>query len=507
MAMVSVVWTGIVRARFAGRGKPWMWRALHSVAYLSWPIALTHWLTAGRAAAAWVVVSYIVCVLFVLIALAVRLSVSLGRRKDFASTSTGSIKPVGKLVPTSTPGVKARSKRRDRGGEPVVEPIATRLVADRGNAPAAVLDSWVPAAPVSPGAPVGARPSAGPAAPVTARPSVGPVAPVTARPAPGPDAPVSGRPYEDVYRPPASRSRRFAGQEEPGRDRYDDDRYVEAPVSGGRFADAVYEEAGDDDADADYDEDRYEAEPRGRRSADDEDRPRRPRRNADRFDEVTRPISPRAVHEGRRPYDDADQAPRRPGPMRYDGDARPRRYADEPDAAPQARRYAEQDEPVPRPRRDRPVEPQRPGARARRHADQEEPPVARPRRYADDEYREPPRPRTPRYDDQQPRGRYAVDDEPAPRVRRDRAAADRDPGRHSRGDLMPPADPWGGIDGGRLNDMPADETPTLIDMASRRARRAIAEAPRATSRGSRRRSAVSDDADDMYWRQLRGEAQ
>jgi len=48
--MVLVMWTGIARSRFIGRGKPWMWRSIHAISYLMWPIALVHGLSAGRAA-------------------------------------------------------------------------------------------------------------------------------------------------------------------------------------------------------------------------------------------------------------------------------------------------------------------------------------------------------------------------------------------------------------------------------------------------------------------------
>ncbi|MEV0429888.1 hypothetical protein [Micromonospora sp. NPDC050495] len=78
--MVSVLWTGLVRVRFAGVGPRWFWRALHSMAYLSWPFALVHGLNAGRAAKTWVLLSYLACVLLVVLALLVRLSVHLGRR-------------------------------------------------------------------------------------------------------------------------------------------------------------------------------------------------------------------------------------------------------------------------------------------------------------------------------------------------------------------------------------------------------------------------------------------
>ncbi|MFI9528945.1 ferric reductase-like transmembrane domain-containing protein [Micromonospora rosaria] len=78
--MVSVLWTGLIRARFAGTGPKWLWRALHSTAYVSWPFALIHGLNAGRPAATWVNLSYLVCVLLVVVALFVRLSVTLGKR-------------------------------------------------------------------------------------------------------------------------------------------------------------------------------------------------------------------------------------------------------------------------------------------------------------------------------------------------------------------------------------------------------------------------------------------
>ncbi|MDO3701855.1 hypothetical protein Q3W71_09195 [Micromonospora sp. C28SCA-DRY-2] len=80
LLMVSVLWTGIVRARFAGVGPKWLWRALHSTAYLSWPFAILHGLNAGRPAKSWVVLSYLACVLLVVLALLVRLSVTFGRR-------------------------------------------------------------------------------------------------------------------------------------------------------------------------------------------------------------------------------------------------------------------------------------------------------------------------------------------------------------------------------------------------------------------------------------------
>ncbi|MGC4748444.1 hypothetical protein ACLQ28_22725 [Micromonospora sp. DT201] len=80
LLMVSVIWTGIIRARFAGVGPKWLWRTLHSTAYLAWPFAVLHGLNAGRAAKSWVVLSYLGCILLVVLALLVRFSVAVGRR-------------------------------------------------------------------------------------------------------------------------------------------------------------------------------------------------------------------------------------------------------------------------------------------------------------------------------------------------------------------------------------------------------------------------------------------
>lgn len=112
--LLSTFWIGIVRVRFAGRGRPWMWRALHSTAYVSWPVALVHGLNTGRPPATWVTLSYIGCVLLVVIALLVRLSVNLNRKKAWAATGTGSMKPVGKPASGESTGkaTAARPRRR-----------------------------------------------------------------------------------------------------------------------------------------------------------------------------------------------------------------------------------------------------------------------------------------------------------------------------------------------------------------------------------------------------------
>jgi hypothetical protein len=164
------------------------------------------------------------------------------------------------------------------------------------------------------------------------------------------------------------------------------------------------------------------------------------------------------------------------------------------DTSTRMRRYADDDEPAPRSRR-----------RAEMAFD--EGPRGGRRRAEMDEYEDVPRQRG-RYDEEPPRRgggtrfepRFGGEAEDAPRARRDRGAdiERADSGRHSRSEFV-------GFD-----DEPDDETPTLVDMASRRARRAEQESVRVQAgRGARRggRGRTSDDvADDEYWSQLRGEA-
>jgi hypothetical protein len=73
--MVLVMITGMVRARFAVRGKTWMWRSMHVLAYIAWPTAIVHGLITGRAAANWVVLSYVMSVVLVVLALVTRMIV------------------------------------------------------------------------------------------------------------------------------------------------------------------------------------------------------------------------------------------------------------------------------------------------------------------------------------------------------------------------------------------------------------------------------------------------
>jgi hypothetical protein len=71
MMIVAVV-TGLLRRRWAAKARPWMWRVMHSVAYLGWPVAIMHGLTAGRPPAGWVAWSYVASIAAVGGALVIR---------------------------------------------------------------------------------------------------------------------------------------------------------------------------------------------------------------------------------------------------------------------------------------------------------------------------------------------------------------------------------------------------------------------------------------------------
>jgi hypothetical protein len=75
--MVLAFAVGMLRRRFIPSSRKWMWRLMHCGAYIAWPIAIVHGLTAGRFAAVWVQVSWAVCVAIVGIGALTRLTVSM----------------------------------------------------------------------------------------------------------------------------------------------------------------------------------------------------------------------------------------------------------------------------------------------------------------------------------------------------------------------------------------------------------------------------------------------
>jgi DMSO/TMAO reductase YedYZ heme-binding membrane subunit len=431
--MILVMWTGLARSRFIGRGQPWMWRSIHAISYLMWPIALVHGLAAGRPAKPWVIVSYVVCILAVLVGLAVRLSVSLNRRKDFASTaaSGGAVKPVGKIVPTSNAAPK-KQRRRERERQEELAPVA-------------VVDTFEP---------------------VMAPPVMAP--PVFEEPA----APRQRRAVEDAFNEPTGMMSQRAIEDDRARGRrYANEDQIEFDEPAGRGRRYAPEETGT----------RMRMEDTGTRMRMDDTgtRMRRPEFEDTSTRMRRSDIEDTGTRMRRSEMEDTSTRMRR---VEMD-DSRSGGYE-----APRQRRYAEDEAP-----------------QGRRRADDYYEDAPRGSRHADPgDYDERPRSRSPRYADEEPprRGgrtdsRYGGEAEDAPRARRDRGADidGADSGRHSRSEF---------VDLAAEDDyIEPDETPTLVDMASRRARRS--QQKQDAGRGSRR-GAQDEVTDDDYWSQLRGEA-
>ncbi|MGC0314718.1 hypothetical protein [Kitasatospora acidiphila] len=118
--LVLVAATGVLRGRFAGSRRPWLWRVLHSTAYACWPIALAHGLTAGRQAHAWVLWGYGLCAAVVALALLVRALAHMGRHHTRARRQRGSkaYRPATKQ-PAALAHMSAPSARRDAHAQPI----------------------------------------------------------------------------------------------------------------------------------------------------------------------------------------------------------------------------------------------------------------------------------------------------------------------------------------------------------------------------------------------------
>ncbi|WP_101783885.1 hypothetical protein [Nonomuraea indica] len=115
--LVMVLVTGVVRGRFAVSGRPWMWRLLHGGAYLAWPVAVLHGLTAGRPAAGWVVWSYAACLAAVGAALLVRVLATLLRPVTLPESVAGpavSAEPLVRPEEINAPVSLAAARRRYR---------------------------------------------------------------------------------------------------------------------------------------------------------------------------------------------------------------------------------------------------------------------------------------------------------------------------------------------------------------------------------------------------------
>ena len=99
--LVVIVVTGLLRGRFASVRPAWLWRALHAVAYLCWPLAIVHGLLAGRTAKPYVDWSYGACVAVVALALVFRFAA--GPRLGETAASHAGEAPAGIPAPAIPP--------------------------------------------------------------------------------------------------------------------------------------------------------------------------------------------------------------------------------------------------------------------------------------------------------------------------------------------------------------------------------------------------------------------
>ncbi|QIY74484.1 hypothetical protein HEP84_40650 [Streptomyces sp. RLB1-33] len=117
--LALIMATGVLRGRFAG-SRPWLWRVLHSMAYVCWPISLAHGLTAGRKAHAWVLWGYGLCAALVALVLLVRVLSCLGRHRTLSRRrrSAKAYRPAA-VRPAALAALSKRSARPSTGVRPL----------------------------------------------------------------------------------------------------------------------------------------------------------------------------------------------------------------------------------------------------------------------------------------------------------------------------------------------------------------------------------------------------
>ncbi|GAB7052042.1 ferric reductase-like transmembrane domain-containing protein [Catenuloplanes indicus] len=534
--LVGTFWSGVARVKFAGKGKPWMWRAVHSVGYLAWPPALGHGLLAGRAAATWVIVSYILCVVGVVIAMLVRVIGVYNKRISQPKAVPSAAKAAGKAQAgplEAANGARATSNRPVYRGAVRNQPSAEEsLSAPRGAAwggfsdegaeqrrqrqtplPANALEETQLMSKISRDVVEEAEElvqAAARRAPATATLDEDLIETRPARRAPAPREPEPVDDYEDeAPRRPARRPLVPELVEEetpaPRRPRREDD-YEDAPPV--RRAGRDPEPEFDDDY-----EDEVPAPRRTRRPAAEapaKPAPRRSRRTEDEEEFGEAQISAAATppRRTRRAVEEPEEtaAPRRARrAAEEDDDAyvtgeyetvsrRSRRAAvDEEDevaaatAPRRARRAVDEDEEdevaiATRPRRAR---------RAAEEDDEEE--AARPRRsHRATEDAEP----------------EVAEVAPPRRARRAAPAPAPEPEEEAAVDeyWRPPANPVSRYEEEQARpDFNGDDTPTLVDLTARRAARSARPAKEAKTRRPGR-AAADEVSDDEFWARMRGEA-
>ncbi|MEU8192186.1 hypothetical protein AB0C10_00225 [Microbispora amethystogenes] len=117
---IVIVATGVMRGRFAQAERPWLWRGLHDLAYLAWPVAILHGLTAGRAAAPWVTFSYVACLAAVGAALLIRLAAA---TRPARQAATGAWAAVPATAPHAATNSTARRTVRADENQRTARPV------------------------------------------------------------------------------------------------------------------------------------------------------------------------------------------------------------------------------------------------------------------------------------------------------------------------------------------------------------------------------------------------
>lgn len=144
--LVLITATGILRGRFAGSRRPWLWRVLHSTAYACWPVSLAHGLTAGRKAHPWVLWGYGVCAALVALALLIRALSYVGRHRSLSRRRRGAkaYRPAA-VRPAALAALSTRSARHSTGARPIAS--AARSAAPTAAARRSAQSAGVPGQP------------------------------------------------------------------------------------------------------------------------------------------------------------------------------------------------------------------------------------------------------------------------------------------------------------------------------------------------------------------------
>jgi DMSO/TMAO reductase YedYZ heme-binding membrane subunit len=134
--LLVVMASGLLRARFARATRPWVWRTVHALAYVSWPLAIVHGLTAGRSSPAWATLSYVLSVGVVALAVLTRMIVVVKPREvrhtgDLISEPAPAREAAGREAGREVPGREAAGRRGPvRGAARAPDPRAAGLLGD-----------------------------------------------------------------------------------------------------------------------------------------------------------------------------------------------------------------------------------------------------------------------------------------------------------------------------------------------------------------------------------------